>query len=111
MAEMEGELRPSPEPTTIAVVSLEHLHGYVPDGYVGLVLATGSSPYDAVEALEQRALGLARQSHALHGPDPEGVTPHVYAVLGLRFAAGISSSGQPDWAAYGTLTRGTRQPY
>lgn len=95
------------EPTVIALVTLEELHNYQPDGYVGLVIATGSSVYEAEQALEERALLLARKAlsdAAARGePIPAG---QVYAVLGLRFTAGITSSGEPEWAAYGTLARG-----
>jgi hypothetical protein len=91
------------EPTVIALVTLENLHNYRPDGYVGLVTATGSSVYEAAQALEERAVLLARKARtdaAARGePIPAG---QVYAVLGLRFTAGITASGEPDWAAYGT---------
>jgi hypothetical protein len=99
------------EPNVIALVSLEELQGFVPDGYVGLVLATGSTVFEAVRAMEQRAIELARKAiadrAARHASDPGG---RAYAVLGLRFAAGITASGEPEWAAYGTLARGHAQP-
>jgi hypothetical protein len=95
-------------PQVVALVSLEELRGYVLDSIVGIVMATGSSPYDAVESLERRAVQLARESHARHVGDPRTV-PHQYAVLGLRFAGGVSASGQPEWTAYGTLARGFRE--
>ena len=98
----------SPEPQVVALISLEQLRGYVPDNFVGIVMATGSSPYEAVDALERRAVQLARESHARHITDQASV-PHVYAVLGLRFAGGVSASGQPEWTAYGTLARGYRE--
>jgi hypothetical protein len=83
----------SDEPAVIALVSLESLHGYVPESYVGAVLATGSSAFEAVEALEQRALHLARETRAHPAPTrQDGSTAHLYAVLGLRFAAGITAS-------------------
>jgi hypothetical protein len=95
------------EPRVIALVTLEELHNYRPDGYVGLVIATGSSVYEAGQALEERALRLARKARsdaAARGePIPAG---QVYAVVGLRFTAGITASGEPEWAAYGTLARG-----
>jgi hypothetical protein len=106
---MAAQPRSTGEPTVIAVVSLEDLHGYFPDSYVGLVLGNGSSAFDAVEALERRALQLARQSLARHAADPVPTLPHVYAVLGMKLAAGTSASGQPEWVAYGTLARGFRQ--
>jgi hypothetical protein len=101
---------PGGEPSVVAIVSLETLHGYVLDHYLGPVLATGSSAYDAAEALERRAVQMARDAHARvrrgTGPEPAA---QAYVVLGLRFAAGISASGQPEWVAYGTLARGHRQ--
>jgi hypothetical protein len=101
---------PSAEPATISLVSLEELHGYVPDGYVGLVMATGSTVYEAVQALEERALGLARQSHARHVQARDAAAGQTYAVLGLRIGGGIAASGQPEWVAYGTPARGVPAP-
>lgn len=91
------------------MVSLEHFHGYQPEHYVGAALATGATVYEAVEALEQRALHLARENYYRHvaGRDDQ-VDKDVYVLLGLRFASSITASGQPEWVAYGTLARGSR---
>jgi hypothetical protein len=85
----------------IPMVSLENPHGYVPETYVGAVLGTGSSVFEAVQSLEERALQLAGETN---------VDTHSYVVLGLRFVAGITPSGQPEWIAYGTLARGHSGP-
>jgi hypothetical protein len=85
----------------IPMVSVENPHGYVPESYVGAVLAAGSTVYEAAQALEQRALQLAGETH---------VDTHAFVVVGLRFAAGITPSGQPEWIAYGTLARGHSEP-
>src|SRR5437016_555351 len=98
---MAAEPAPPREPRVVALVSLEELRGYVPDSFVGIIMAVGSSPYEAVDALERRAVQLARESHTRHGADQVSV-PHSYAVLGMRLAGGMSASGQPEWAAYGT---------
>jgi hypothetical protein len=98
---------PGAESNVVAIVSLESLHGYVVDHYLGPVLVTGDSAYDAADALERRAVQLARDAQARvpQGSGP-GPTAQAYVVLGLRFTAGISASGQPEWVAYGTLARG-----
>jgi hypothetical protein len=96
------------EPATVSLVTLDHLRGFEPTGYVGTVMATGAAAADAYDALGERALELARESHARHVRRGEGAEAQVYAVLGVRLAAGVNASGQPQWVAYGTLTRGIR---
>jgi hypothetical protein len=91
------------EPHAVAVVSLEQPYGYQPEHYVGVVIASGDTVAEAVRNLEERAVHLARESQP--AIDEEG-SPPSYAVLGLRMAAGITASGQPEWVAYGTLARG-----
>ncbi|MDT5036978.1 MAG: hypothetical protein QOE03_2163 [Micromonosporaceae bacterium] len=97
------------EHAAIALVSLEELHGYLPEAYVGLVLATGSSAFEATHALEERAQHLTRRNQAHRAAaGHQASSTHAYAVLGVRLTAGISPSGQPEWVAYGTLARGRR---
>jgi hypothetical protein len=99
-----GTYDEDPAPTSVAYFTLEHLGEQVPHTYLGVLLATGASGYDAVDALEKRALDTARHEHALmkaaNRPTPGR---HTYAVIGMRITAGMSSSGQPEWLAYGTL--------
>jgi gamma-glutamylcyclotransferase (GGCT)/AIG2-like uncharacterized protein YtfP len=104
-----SELSTDRRPKIVAMVSLEHFHGYQPERYVGAVLATGATVFEAVDALEQRALHLARENYDRHvaGSDGEAVE-YAYVLLGLRFASSITASGQPEWVAYGTLARGRR---
>jgi hypothetical protein len=96
------------EPATVSLVTLDHLHGFEPAGYVGAVMATGAAAADAYDALGERALELARESRARHVRRGNGAEAQVYVVLGVRLAAGVTASGQPQWVAYGTLTRGIR---
>ena len=91
------------EPHAVAVVSLEQPHGYQPEHYVGVVIARGGTVAEAVRDLEERALHMARETQPALAAGEE---PPSYAVLGLRIAAGITASGQPEWVAYGTLARG-----
>ena len=96
-----------PRELKVALMNVEQLHGYQPECYVGLVHAVGCTPHEAIHELEEHAVEHARRNHA------EAVGEHVpsagvYVVLGLRITGGISSSGQPEWLAYGTLTRGYR---
>lgn len=90
------------EPDAVAVVTLEQPYGYRPEHYVGVVIATGDTVAEAVRHLEERALRMARETWPALADDEE---PPRYAVLGLRIAAGIRVSGQPEWVAYGTLAR------
>lgn len=101
---VESNLDASRQPKLVTLVSLEHLHGYQPQHYLGAVLASGPTVAEAIAALEKRALHLARENHAHRAADS-----NVYVVLGLRFASSITASGQPEWVAYGTLARGTIQ--
>ena len=96
------------EPATVAMLSVANVRGFDPDGYIGMVLATGSSAAEAYAALGDRARQLARESHARQARRQDHAVPHWYAVLGLRLTSGITASGQPEWLAYGTLARGTR---
>lgn len=74
-------------------------------------MADGTSAYEAVAAFERHALELARRAHARLA---ESAQPHsgrhTYVVAGTRIAAGVSSSGQPEWVAYGTLVRRDQEP-
>ena len=90
------------EPASVTLITVEHLQGYVPDRYLGLVQALAASAAEATSALEVRALARARRAYA--GNPVAG----LYVVLGLRLSAGINASGQPVWVAYGTLVRGHR---
>jgi hypothetical protein len=93
-----------PPPTSVAYVTVEHVGEHVAHTYLGVVLATGADGYSAVNALEQRALDTARAEHArLRTSTPPRAGRHTYAVVGLRITAGMASSGQPEWLAYGTL--------
>jgi hypothetical protein len=94
-------------PDAVAVVTLEQSYGYRPEHYVGVVIATGDTVAEAVRHLEERALHMARETWPALPPDE---VPPRYAVLGLRMAAGITVSGQPEWVAYGTLARSRGQP-
>ena len=97
-----------PPPTSVPYFTIEHAGEHMPHAYLGVLLASGASGYDAVDALEQRALDTARHEHARIA-DP-GPTRHTYAVVGLRITAGTSSSGQPEWLAYGTLLQMRHDP-
>jgi hypothetical protein len=108
---MNGVSHPSgagPEPATVAVLTLSDVHGFEPDGYVGVVLATGSSATQAYTALHERALDRARESHTRHVRGHDRAVSQTYAILGLRLTSGVTASGQPEWLAYGTLVRGSR---
>lgn len=96
-----------PHEPPVALVSLEKLNGYQPEHYVALVRALGSTPHVALEHLERSAVEHARANHA-EAVRENGSAIGTYVVLGLRMTSGISSSGQPEWFAYGTLTRGHR---
>jgi hypothetical protein len=95
------------EPVTVTLVTVEHLQGYVPDQYLGLVQALAASAAEATKALEVRALARARRAYA-EAVRRRTVAAGIYVVLGLRIAAGINASGQPVWVVYGTLARGHR---
>ena len=96
------------EPATVTLVTVEELQGYVPDRYLGLVQALGSTAAEATKALEVRALARATRAYAEAMRRLTGATG-LYVVLGLRITAGINASGQPVWVAYGTLVRGHRE--
>lgn len=96
------------EPTSVTLVSLAELRGYVPEQYLGLIQASAASVTEAVQALEQRALNRARRAHA-DAARRRILLTGAYVVLGLRITAGINASGQPVWLAYGTLARGHRR--
>jgi hypothetical protein len=95
------------EPTTVTLVTVENLQGYVADQYLGLVQALAGSAAEATKALEVRALTRARRTYA-EAARRRSVAAGIYVVLGLRVEAGINASGQPVWVAYGTLVRGHR---
>ena len=96
-----------PHEAPVALLSLEKLNGYLPEHYVALVRAVGCTPHEALQELERRAVEHARANHAEEIRD-NGSAVGTYVVLGLRVTSGITSSGQPEWLAYGTLTRGRR---
>ena len=96
-----------PHEPPVALVNLEKLNGYQPEHYVALVRGLGCTPHEALQELERRAVEHARANHAELAPE-NGVAIGTYVVLGLRVTSGITSSGQPEWFAYGTLTRGRR---
>jgi hypothetical protein len=95
------------EPTTVTLVTVENLQGYVPDRYLGAVQALAASAAEATKALEERALVRARRANA-EAVRHRAAVAGIYVVLCLRLAAGINASGQPVWVAYGTLVRGHR---
>jgi hypothetical protein len=100
-----------PPPISVPYFTVEHLGEHVPHAYLGLLLASGPSGFDALDALEKRALDTARREHAQIAEPRRG--RHSYAIVGVRITAGASSSGQPEWLAYGTLLRmrhNTRAP-
>ena len=96
-----------PHEPPVALVTLEKLNGYLPEHYVALVRSVGCTPHEALQNLEQHAMQHARTNHA-EAARHNGSAVGTYVVLGLRMTAGISSSGQPEWLAYGTLTLGRR---
>jgi hypothetical protein len=93
-----------PPPGSVAYFTVEHLGEQVPHTYLGVLLASGPSGYDAVDALEKRALDTALREHAqIKASNRARPGRHTYAVVGMRITAGMSPSGQPEWLAYGTL--------
>jgi hypothetical protein len=97
-----------PPPTSVPYFTIEHAGEHVPHAYLGVLLATGASGYEAVDALERRAVDTARAEHARI--TDAGPGRHTYAVVGLRVTAGMASSGQPEWLAYGTLLQMRHDP-
>src|SRR5689334_9470783 len=97
------------EPASVTLVTVEHLNGYVPDQYFGLVQALAASAAEATKALEVRALARVRRAHA-EAVRRRTATAGIYVVLSMRIESGINASGQPVWVAYGTLARGHRGP-
>jgi hypothetical protein len=100
---------PPPDAVTLFTVDDVGLLGHhVP---LGVVIANGTSAYEAVAAFERNALQLARQAHTRLA---ESAQPHsgrrTYVVAGMRIAAGTSASGQPEWIAYGTLVGRDQEP-
>jgi hypothetical protein len=95
------------EPSTVSLVTVDNVQGYVPDQYLGLVQALAGSAAEATKALEVRALVRARRAYA-EAVRRRTAVAGIYVVLGLRIATGINASGQPVWVAYGTLARGHR---
>lgn len=104
---MDVQPRATDDPTSVTLVTVAELHGYVPEHYLGLVQGSAATASEAVQNLEQRALIRARrvQAEAARRRIAAGGT---YVVLGLNITAGINASGQPVWVAYGTLARGYR---
>jgi hypothetical protein len=99
-----GTYDDDPPPTSVAYFTLDHVGEQTPHVYLGVVMATGPSGYNAVDALESRALATARDEHARTAAARRRASGrHTYAVIGMRIAAGMSPSGQPEWLAYGTL--------
>jgi hypothetical protein len=106
-----GAYGDDPPPTSVAYATVEHIGEHVPHTYLGVLLASGSSGYDAVDALEKRALETARREHAqITDLGRPGHGRFIYALVGMRITAGMSSSGQPEWLAYGTLLQMRRVP-
>lgn len=97
------------EPAAVTLVTVENLHGYVPDQYLGVVQALAGSAAEATKALEVRALARARRAYA-EAVRRRTTASGLFVVLGLRISTGINASGQPVWVAYGTLARGHRGP-
>jgi len=95
------------EPATVTLLTVEHLQGFVPDRYLGVVQALAASAAEATRQLDERALLLARRAYA-EALRRRTAVPSIHVVLGLRLTAGINASGQPVWVAYGTLVRGHR---
>lgn len=99
-----------PPPTAVPYFTVESVGDRVPHVYVGLLMASGSSGFDAIAKLEKRSVEMAQREHQRLS-DSARVRPgrHSYAVVGVRITAGTSSSGQPEWIAYGTLVQIRRE--
>jgi hypothetical protein len=99
-----GAYDDDPPPVSVAYFTLDHIGEQTPHVYLGVVMATGASGYNAVDALERRALQTARSEHVRTSMARRAALGrHTYAVIGMRITAGMSASGQPEWLAYGTL--------
>jgi hypothetical protein len=95
-----------PPPTSVPYVTVDHVDERIPHIFLGVVLGNGASGYDAVDALEKRALDTARREHAqIAASGRPSPGRHTYALVGLRISAGMSASGQPEWLAYATLVQ------
>ena len=99
----------SGEPTTVTLVTVESLQGYVPDQYLGLVQSLGATSAEATKALEVRALARGVRAYA-EAMRRRGTAAGIYVVLGMRITAGITAAGEPEWVAYGTLASGHSVP-